>query len=232
MSERKENKKNELALPSKSIFDDLNKTIEKIGERGSVLSPKEKEIGFKVLQEWEENVIRKLNDKKSDCEAFFSIIEHYHSEWYGRESDGAMREKLAMMSETEKEYTEILLLEEEYDLQKLKRPREPGIDSSLTIIENDRRNYQWKKQNFEFEIELRKLGENLERKRNAWLKIVREHGSVKEMILSIRGFKRNFNELISTAKAKATNAKLNLSISDKSMREAMQELVDFAEMVL
>ena len=236
MGKKKENKVVE-AQPSTALveytnvnFDDLNKSITKLGQYKGRLSKEDKKMGTELLDDWQENVISRINQKEHELElieGFFGIKDGYYNFQAGEYQH--MRENMATLSNTGKYYTKWLEVQNEVELHKLKLPQQPEYDPEKSEIENDKQYTSYHKEKVEYDIERKKLAFAETKAWNKWLYEMKKSKEIKDFLSKIVSYRRQLNAYKNDCKTKTHMAKVNLAISNDDVRASIQELLEFSE---
>jgi hypothetical protein len=228
----KARKNNQVVVYQEPRFDDLNKAIEQLGTHSGDLKKEEKEIGFKLLNEWEQNVIERIKDKEQHLSAilkFFGI----ENSWYSLESGEyeSMKQTLADVSKTNTLYSKYKNLKEKLELHKLEKPTRPNVNPNITIIENDKLYIAYEKEYLEWEIEDKRLRFDKDKIRRKWVNKMKTTDGIKEMISGVQEYKRKVKGYIRECKDKSHLAKINLTISNDKAKESIREIINFTKSI-
>ena len=217
-----------IAVYQEPQFNDLNKAIEALGNNSKELSKEEKEIGYKLLDEWERNVISRISDKAKQLEsilAFFGLKDS----WYHMESNEYeyMKGKLAEVSETQDLFLKYKECKEERQQHKLTNPVRPVVNPNISIIENDKAYVDYEKEQIEWNIKDKQLKYIETKAKMKWINTMKKKESIKEMMSGITEYLRKVKLFKQSCKDKAQLAKINLAISNEKVRESIKDIIEF-----
>lgn len=222
-------KSNAIVIWTEPKFNDLNKSIETLGQFSGNLSKEEKEIGFKILGEWEEKVIRKIEDKASKFKSilsYFNVGSYYN---YLRDEERAeLEDRIAEITETTQALNKIRALELAAEVHNSKEPMRPIVNPDMTIAENDENYVQYSKDKILYDIESKRLNFKVERAKKEWKEAICELPVIKNMVEDMQSYLRKVTRFRDECSDKAHLAKLNLAISDEKIRESIKDLVNFS----
>lgn len=221
---KKENK-NELMVIEPINFNELNVSIEALGENRA-LSDKEKEIGVNLLKEWEVNVIEKIDNKRYELEKikWFFTNTSYHLE-------DEQKEKLAKFAGTEKLFGEYVDMRGVVKNLELTCPVRPKINPNITVAENDLNYGEYEAQLTKFNVEKSKIEYKKAQAYIKWFSATRKSPSIKKLLIELEDYLVKVNKYKVEARDKAHLAKINISISDVKIRDAIREIVEFTKRI-
>ena len=222
---------NELVLLTGLNFNELNKSIEVLGERNRALTDKEKEIGVNLLSEWQGNVLDKISNKREEVDKIRRLLADGDAHCYDEGERKKAREKLAEVSGTQKLYKALTALEDtlkEYDLTS---PQRPNVNPDKTITQNDLEYADYEKEARKWSIERAKIEYSKGQAYKKFIVAAKKSSSVKKLVRQINDYLLNLKKYEAEAKDKAHLAKVNLSISDEKVREAIQEIINFTKSI-
>ena len=217
---------NELMVLEPINFNELNVSIEALGDNRA-LSDKEKEIGVNLLKEWEENVIRKLENKgyeMSRFKQFFANREDYRM-------DDAAREKLAKFAGTERLFQTYKDMEKAVSEFDLTGPQRPSLDPNRTIAENDLNFGEYEAELTKFNVEKSKVEYKKKQAYQKWFLATRKTPAVKKLLAGVDDYITKLDKYKTECRDKAHLARVNVSISDEKIRAAIREIIDFTKRI-
>jgi hypothetical protein len=219
-----------LAVVAPINFEELNDSIKKLGE-ASNLTEKDREVGVRLLGEWQENVLDKLRNKEYEVEKLLQCIEDTTN--YGDNQSHEIEEKLTVVAgwATGKAYTAYLQAEEDLSLGKMKKPEYPGRDPEMTIVQLDMQLADYKLVESKYEIAQKKLQFVVDKTYRAWRVEMRKAPKVKALRTAMTDYKVKLQKHKTECIDKAHMAKLSIALSDKDAREALKEMVKWAEKI-
>ena len=209
-------------------FESLNASITKLAESGGNLSPEEKKFAIDIVDEWDQNVIKAIDDKITEgTDILYSLDpDSYRSDCMDEEMIAKLAKQLgnktaSLYKAYEKTKGEVL------DIQKQKPDYDKVRDASETAEEYIDRASKSEAEYAKWELKIAKA-----RKRADWAlyELKREiYGTTEaqEIIKRIKSFQRKSSSFKKSCNEKSRLAKINITISDETAREALKELISF-----
>ena len=223
--------KNELVVLTGLDFNDLNQSIEILGDRNKTLTDKEKEIGVGLLSDWQRNVLDKISNKREEVDKIRRLLLNGDAYFNEKEEKRRAQEKLAELAGAQKLYKGYLALEDSIEQYSLTKPQRLTIDPNKTVAQNDLEYADFERELRKFEIEKSKLEYTKNQAYNRFLAAVRKSPKIKTLVKQIDDYMLKLKRYEAEAKDKANLAKVNLSISDAKVREAIQSIIDFTKSI-
>lgn len=223
--------RNELMVLTDINFNQLNTSIEALGQANR-LTDKEKEIGVNLLDEWEHNVVDKLENKRYEIQRVKSFLDGRNNGYQDSdEIDELLREKLAKLSGTEKLYAAVKESKETMGDFKLSEPVRPSTDPTKTIEQNDLMYAEYEAAVMKYNIERKKVEFKIKELYRKWFLAMRKSTPVKRMVAGMSDYLVKVSKYKTECKDKAHLAKINLSISDERIRAAIKEIINFTQTI-
>jgi len=222
-----EMKGNELALLPKLNFEVLNTSIEKLGE-AKKLTDKEKEIGVSLLNDWQVNVLDKLDNKSADARKLRDFFKGNYV-WFREEEEEIMKSQIAKKTKTEKEYAVLEAAKKAEAEYERKSPKSPITNPNKSVIENDLEYGKYELEEAKWNIEMKKLKYSTSCAERKWLVKMNKTAVVKNLLLNIGDYLKQLSKYRTQVKDKAHLAKINIAISDDKVRTAIREMIDFTK---
>lgn len=238
MSNKKEvGKKFELALGTALFetkgFEEINQTIENLGNHTGTLTDKEKEFAVQIVGSWERNVLEEVQEKKTEIEAFIQLFkgergrDYYIKdrvvdliEEYGEEL--AEKTNTVPLFEAYLEARKELKQEEKFDID------EPIINETMSVIEEKSSIMNYELEVTKHKIVVKKLRNTMYKAEREWLEVLEKNPLVASMLEEARRAKRKLAKMDRECKKKSDLAKLNITISNEEMRKTLKELMKFS----
>jgi len=211
-------------------FDDLNSSIQKLGNHKGRLSKEDKILGAKLLDEWNDNVRSRIDQKLgelSTVKQFFGMSHSYGD--FEEPEYQALRENLAKLSGTVDEYTKWLMKAEEVEFLKLEKPQRPIIDPTISEVENDLKYTGYNKELVLWDIKDKKLKFEKQKLWNTWIISMKKTNEIKKFLSKLSQYEKQLKDYKNDCDTKTHMAKVNIAISNKDVRESVQELLQFSE---
>lgn len=213
-------------------FSQLNSAITSLGGASTQLTPDEKTNASKLVDEWTNTVTNKLNSKRYDLS---SVLSFFDNRGYQCRSSVLSDEQLASLAEqtgTTDTFSKIAAQKEIIEIiQEKKRPADVYHDINLSEVQNMLNQKQYEMDYHIFQAELNKEDNKLNKLMTDWIKELKKHAAVKDMIAKAKEYIRTYNDVYEQAKQKGQLAKLNILISNAETRDALRSLLDFTETI-
>jgi len=232
-----------MALPelfSDFNFEDLNKSIEVLANTNRDLSEDEKQSAVVIVEDWEQNVIQRLNDHKENLSAFVEYLDldnlyesnrYYHRNEY--ELDEDQRKELAAQTGTVAELQVFIDAQDELRIFKNTRPDPEDLADDLESSLEDRitARKDAEKDMAIWETKVQRLERKERKAMLAWKRALRENPDIQKLLAYVRKYKRNMSKFTNECTSKSQLARLNISISSEETRTALRELLEFARKI-
>lgn len=210
-------------------FSKLNSSIESLASNDtSNFSDVQRETGIKLIKEWENGVITKLQTYKVDMDAFMDFFKK-DSYFESEAVDHQMREAMAAKIGLVKEYKDYIAAYEVWDEERKNIIEKPFIDEavdSLLVAETKKSEHQ---------VAIRKhdalvarLKNNVIKAHKALVAGFNESDDVKKMLVDCRAYMRKHKSYIEECKSKSLMARTNIMVSDETVRAALKDLLQFS----
>ena len=214
-------------------FSTLNGSIESLAKASGTLGEDEKRAATDILHQWEENVLERLEDRKSDIENFLNFLagrEHYGYRYEYLEDEMGMDAfaDLSKKTKTMKEFKSYLEAKEAFETFLLNAPEEPVDDVTVSYEDKELERREYELLRTKYEIGKKKASRKIILTRRTWIKALVANEEVRKLMGNLASYKRKLNKFKGDCKAKSQNARLNVAISSQEVREAIKELLDFA----
>ena len=216
-------------------FQKLNASITSLANRGE-LSKTEKKSAMEIINTWNKNVIEKINIEKSKIDEFLAAIQPSQN-YYGKPISSLITEQL-YIDELEflidkvgmrQVYEELQDAIDEYNCALAMQKTKQGIviDLDTTAEQEVLQKAELDKENIKLNAAVTRSG-NKVAKLDA--KIIDAINADKDILKGLRALKKK-SALMRTAAVECTDmaelAKINVTIDDANVREALKDLVNF-----
>lgn len=234
----KEDNKLALALTilNEVDFEGLNNIIDKLGNNSNVLTVEEKQAASEIINEWQNDVIDKLQHKYHETSgvlAFFGVDDNSYRFWGNKNTEFTEDQKmiLAEQTDTKELYEKCEQLLVEIQDHQLERPDNYIEDPDLSYNANLLARKDNEKLHMLYNMEHTKLTKAREKAEATWIKALKKDKKIKDLISTTRKYNNNIEKLKSDCKNKSNLAKLGINVSSLETREALKELLSFAKTI-
>jgi hypothetical protein len=209
-------------------FSGLNRAIDSLGDSAAELSTEEKKSAIKLIDEWQSSVVNKLHDHNSDMSCIINFFDPNNSYYYGRFNEVMTIEKLLELCNLAGvSADDFLEASNNYEEYKINEPERPLNDPDLTETENQQAYRLFEYEKAKFNIALNRLSRIKDNKLAAIVKALAKTSQIKELLENAKGYNKKVRDLTAQCSEKTQIAKLNVTISSKSTRDALRELLQF-----
>lgn len=209
-------------------FNGLSGALDAMADASGELTVEEKEMAIGIVKEWDNNVVTRLREKGYEMDTFINFFNsNYSGTNLGHLTLQEFGPELAEKTNTENEFKAVLTAEDELRQHHDSVPEQP-IPSETDSYEDKVR----AQKEYEAEMSIHKVKDTrLQKQLNVaigeWKRALNETTPVKDLLAQARKFKRGVGKMQQTAHDKAQIAKLNISISSKTARDSLRELLNF-----
>ena len=213
-------------------FDQLNHVIEKLGQSRQNLSQEDKKFALDAIQTWEESVIKKLEYKSKEAENLlkcFEINTNYNMiTSNGKEmSENETFLQIIEAIDAKAEFDEYMTAVRVAYTHKNSRPIQDTDDLNTTIEKSIENAAAYQAAYSKHDVI---DASNTAKVRKAAAVLSQKFATderVQELVTRLRRFKSNVDKFSIECTEKSQLAKLNVTINDDNVRDAIQELLDF-----
>lgn len=217
-------------------FSTLNASIKTLAENNSDLSDEEKVDAKSIIREWEDNVIKRLGDRAKDVDMFLNFTKGKESYYYDDRNleDELGIDGLALLASktgTTEELEKYVQAKEDLETVKFSKPDEPIDDVTLSFEQRELQNSEFSLEETKYKIAKQKAIRKVAVTKRDWLKAMMSNEEMRKMVKEVTSYKRKLTRFKSECKAKSQNARLSISISSKEIRDALKDLLNFADKI-
>lgn len=215
-------------------FSGLNSIIDNIGGASNELTIEEKESAVKIVGEWEKNVLYRLRDYEHNLHSLVALLNNNNYANWENQSILSATQINTIVANTQLEelytpYVQALAELEEY--QEDNEPEKPYVDNTLSPLEVIQIESAYKVELANYKIEVAKLNRKTVLAFNTFIRAFRKHEIVKSMVESTNEQIKTIGGFIVDCSDKTQLAKLNITISSATVREALRGLIDFSKTI-
>ena len=209
-------------------FERLNASINKLVTSKGTLSPDEKQFAIGIIDEWDHSVIEAIDDKVKEGQEIEYSLDPDHAHYYQADDDKIEALATAIGPKTRKLYNEYLELTRELKCVERDAPHtDSERDLDETADEYIDRCTADAAAIEKYNIKIAKLRRKVE-----WalydLKVeMSATPEVQEILRRIKTFSRKASTFRKQCQEKSRVAKINITISDNSVRDALMEIMNF-----
>lgn len=225
---------NSVAIITNDLFSDIDfqgisAAIEKIGQSNGSLTTEEKEMANAIVSDWQHGVVGKLHTKNNEMNDFIGFFEvGSHGRVVGADKLEDFGELLADKTRTVLEYDALVAILEVLEDHQQTRPEQPIEREDRTYKESLEEAEAYRLGVAKYDLTQTRLYREVYQAERAWKKLVKENKEVKELLKKARRYNKDLGKFTDLARDKAQIAKLNITVSDKVVRESLRELLDFS----
>ena len=228
-----------LALPelfSDFNFSDLNTAIESLADVSATLTQGEKDSAIQVVEDWEQNVLSRLEEHEHDLNQFVDFLDpaqsggYYHND---TQLDPEQMKALAGQTGTIAQLQEYIDAKAALDLHEKREPEEDEAISDIDVSYSERIIAQKEQEKIDavYELQSKRLARKVARTLYAWKKAMQENPDIQKLISYVRSYRKNTKKFTRECQDKSQVARLNISIASPKMRETLKELLSFASRI-
>lgn len=232
MSDNNTTQTNAVAVIMPNLFQDINFTgldtaIQALGNSSNQLSDNEKQNAVGIIDNWEKNVINRLELKQQDADRFLSTLNVQDNAIY-IETDELEAIVNAVGSGAIIAYD--TMRAKKYDLDDVIADKPEKFIPDLDTTTEEKLT-----QDCAFELETQKYTIRVAKARNEAVRAIKnlkielnKDPNITELASRLAKFKRNIRKFTLDCKEKSELAKINVTISSDDVRTALKELLDFS----
>ncbi len=207
-------------------FGELAETITRLANRDTALTDQDKELAVKVIDDWSRDVVDQIRNKKQLAEHLVTSLNVNNSSCY---RDMNELEQIAHSAGCTKQFD---LFKSAEDLLGALRQEDKDIRSKYDGIDlREPGNFEVYRMYKEETIEMNKKIVTAERESRKSLRVLivalNKDATVKNTIAKCNGFLGNVDVLITEATNKANMARVNVTIDNQEVRNALLDLLEF-----
>lgn len=207
-------------------FEKINKAIEKLGTVEN-LTKEEKENGVELVAEWNKLTIKRIEAKTRDLANLLATLE-IAGNYFQFEKIKEELEKFALISNLSNQYHILEDLHETIEKKQQNKPLDYEFDDDLTRNENLLKQQEQIKERIIFDQQHKRSVKHFEKEFRDFLKKINDEKEIQAAIKQAKTFLRNSEKFVNQCKDKAAAAKLNIMISNKELKSALKEMLDFS----
>lgn len=209
-------------------FEQLNKAISKLASSKATLSPEEKKFAIDLIDDWDTSVITAIDDKISEGnQILYSFNPNYHNCELDEEILSNLTKQLG--SKYTNMYKKYATAKNElFDLQQNAPKYDQDRDLDETAGEYIDRRTSEEAEFAKYDLKLAKARKKVDWALYELKKTLNETPEVQEIIKRIKTFQKKSKSFKTACNDKSRLAKINVTISDENIREALKEIINFA----
>lgn len=233
--------KNEITTSSKELgnqivpnlfndidFNGLNNAIDNMAAASGDLSESEKQVAGEIIDNWNDSVVSRLDEKTSEME---SIIDFFNAKLSRTNMSNMELEDfgpaLAEKTNTKQAYDKITNNLQDLDQLEDSKPQKPAKSEKDTLEEDIKKQNKYEAERAVHKLKEARLEQTLRNNIGKWKREMNESDVVADMLRQARKFMKASRTMYNEANDKAQLAKLNISIASESARTSLRNLVDF-----
>lgn len=211
-------------------FGVLNDAINKLGDRSTELTIENKQLGLEIVEGWQKTVIKQLNTKEKEVNDFISTFDLSTSSIYLSDEE---LDTLATHTGLISEYSTYADAWE----RKLELERElKDIDDKYRIVSESKSTEanvkelkgQHLTEVYYCKAQLADANKECKKAVTELIKSLRKHPEVKAFIKKGNEFLSQVKNVKKAAVDKANKARINITIDNEAVRDALFDLVEFS----
>ena len=213
-------------------FDQLNTVIEKLGQSRQDLTPEDKKFALSAIETWEESVIKKLNFKSKEAEDLLKCLEintsYNYLECHGKEmADNETFLQIIEAIDAKKEFNDYMDAVRIAYAYKNSRPIRNEDELGTTIEQSIENAAAYQAEYSKYDVTNASNDAKVKKAANALRQRFANDDRVQELTMRLRRFRTNVDKFSIECTEKSQMAKLNVTINNDDVREAIQELLNF-----
>lgn len=208
-------------------FDNLNKAITKLASSNATLTPDEKKFAIDLIDDWDHSVIQAIDDKINEGQQLLYTFNPNHVHF---ELDDELCESLTKQLGTKftKLYKDYLKTKNElFELQNTAPKQDRTRDINETAGAYIDRSAKEEAEYAKYQLKIAKARKAVEWAQYDFKKALSETPEIQEIIRRIKSFQKKSKSFKTACNDKSRLAKINVTISDENVREALKEIIDF-----
>lgn len=223
---------NQIAPLVQDLFQDIDfkgisSAIDNIANHNKTLAPEEKEMAADLVDQWEADVVSRLNNKGHEMNQFIDFFKVKGAELRKSEQFDLIGYDMAIKTKTKKEHKALVdAIEQLSDLYD-RRPDAPVEREDRTLREQLEEESQYKLDLAKHNIAEKKIKREIYLLDKKWKTQLLKNKEVNELLKKARHFTSNLHKFSNLCSDKSQIAKLNIAIANDDVRNSLRELLDF-----
>lgn len=209
----------------------LDALIQKLGENNAQLSDTDKQMALTVIDQWDESVTSRIESNAETARAVLDFLAGKAITW------NAATEIIEMMTEYVGETPEYLAFRQASDeyaeaIMKLNATNnDPVVTADMTVAEVDNAHLEKQREQLMARRKEREAYAKVSEASTKYVKALNKDSRIQAAKQELNSYKRRASRMVTNCKDKATRAKINVSISNETIRSVLHEMMEFAKTV-
>jgi CRISPR/Cas system-associated exonuclease Cas4 (RecB family) len=230
---------NSVAVLTHDLFKDIDfsgisSAIDKIGGHAGKMEPEEKTMANDIVDQWQKDVVSRLRTKGNEMHSFINFFEvGSDGRVNGMDLLDEIGDELAVKTNSVKQFENLqALIEELLDVHET-RPAQPtlhlDIDQTQAAILEEENTFRLETKKYDMAVSKKKREIYLAERE--WKKLLKQNKEVVDLIKKGKRFNKDMGKFTDMCHDKAQIAKLNITVGDADVRQALKELLNFSTTV-
>lgn len=209
----------------------LDELIEKLGAKDARLTDSEKEMALKVIDQWDESVTSRIKENAETAKTVLDFLSGKMTYW------STAADIIEMMTEYVGEIPEYVAFNEaveEYS-QATAELNASNVDipitPDMTVAEVDNAHMEQQRAQLIASRKEREAYAKVSTAATAYVKALNKDARIQAAKSELASYRRKASRMATTCSDKAARAKINISISNESVRKVLHEMMEFAKTV-
>jgi hypothetical protein len=188
------------------------------------VSDAEKETVLKIIDDWEDSIIKRLKTKGTEMSRFLHYFEVNGCSDPLFEDVGT---ELSAKTNTVNEFEDLLVAKKELEVIQAKRPQQTanGLDTSEEERLTSKASYELELA--KYNVVVNQATRKLKNKEIDWKTLLKEQPEVKALIVKAHRYNADLGKFTAECEDLGQLAKINVSIKSETVRDALKEMVEF-----
>lgn len=209
----------------------LDDLIEKLGAKDARLSEPEKEMALKVIDQWDESVASRIKENAETAKTVLDFLSGKMTYW------STAADIIEMMTEYVGEIPEYVAFNEAVEKysQATAELNASNVDipitPDMTVAEVDNAHMEQQRAQLIASRKEREAYAKVSTAATAYVKALNKDARIQAAKSELASYRRKASRMATTCSDKAARAKINISISNESVRKVLHEMMEFAKTV-
>lgn len=209
-------------------FTALDGLIKTLGDKSAHLSESEKSGAIAVIDEWNASVTSRIRANADMARMVLSFLDG--AQLWGQSLEDAVELFHEAIGDTP-EYLAYHAAVEAYAAVSADAPIDVPVSGGMTVEQSDRICLENHAAKLEHGRKLRSAEHGFNKAVKAYVKALNAMPEIKALRGSLTSYKNKASRMAADCADKATRAKLNVTVSDPDVRQALHDMMDFAKNV-
>lgn len=215
-------------------LDGVRKIVEGFANTDGTLIPQEeKKFAMDTVEDWKQNMLEKIANRCNDADVYVSMFESFvkPSTYYTRFSGDIedVLNKLAQATGNSDKYETLKKAEEEYKIICASRVAPIDYDENDTIEEIEKKVADHSADKYLYRKKVDRANMKIRTAEFDLLSTLAKNPQVINFVDSMRSFKRRANHIRTQVIDLASEAKINITISNENLRNALMDMIKVTE---